>query len=174
MFGLTRRIRVFAYGAPVDMRKSFNTLGALVKDLEMDLLTGDAYLFVSRRRNRAKVLWFDGTGLCLLAKRLETGRFPALWERATAEKSIRLTMSELSLFIEGCRQVGKMELSPPAYQHATDGRVFEKAMQKKKSLAQFQAMNIKPVCALRTKQISRFSERKPFCWKKRTSFSPAK
>lgn len=134
---LSRRIRVFAFCQPVDMRKSFNTLAALVRQMGQDLLKGDAFLFVSRRRNRAKVLWFDGTGLCLLAKRLETGRFAAVWERAGELCGERLaskpraestmTVSELSLYLEGCQLLGRQSLAPPEYKHDRDGRVFEKA-----------------------------------------------
>ena len=126
---LSRRIRVFAYAGPVDMRKSFNTLAVLVRQMDQDLLVGDAFLFVSKRRNRAKVLWFDGTGLCLLAKRLEKGRFAAIWERALIGSGT-LTVSELSLFMEGCELIGRQVLSPPEYDHDRDGRVFERARRK--------------------------------------------
>ena len=70
------------------------------------------YLFVNRRRNRAKVLFFDGTGLCIFMKRLERGRFAALWER-TDEQSLRLTTSELAVFLEGSKVVGKIPLILP-------------------------------------------------------------
>ena len=117
MLGLSRRVRVFAYRAPVDMRKSFNTLSALVLELGQDLLAGDAFLFVGKSRRRAKVLWFDGTGLCLLAKRLEKGRFSAVWERA------ELTSSELVLFLEGSDAIGRVPLSPPTFSLEQDGRI---------------------------------------------------
>lgn len=71
MIGSARQIAVYAFGEPVDMRKSFNTLSALVVALGKDVLSGHFFLFVSRDRKRAKVLFFDGTGLCLFAKRLE-------------------------------------------------------------------------------------------------------
>jgi len=57
------------------MRKSFNTLAALVtKELKHDVLACDLYLFVSRDRKRAKVLYFVGTDVCLSAKRMEHGK----------------------------------------------------------------------------------------------------
>jgi transposase len=62
-----RQIAVYAYGEPVDMRKSFNTLSALVVGLGREVLSGHFFLFVGRDRKRAKVLFFDGTGLCLLS-----------------------------------------------------------------------------------------------------------
>ena len=59
----SRAVRVFGYPAPCDMRKGYDSLGALVRDsLEQDLLDGDMFLFVARNRKRAKVLFFDGPG----------------------------------------------------------------------------------------------------------------
>lgn len=118
MLGLSRRVRVFAYRAPVDMRKSFNTLSALVLELGHDVVAGDSFIFVAKGRRRAKVLWFDGTGLCLLAKRLEKGRFAKVWEQA------ELTMSELVLLLEGSEAVGRVRLSPPAFSLEHDGRAI--------------------------------------------------
>jgi len=119
VIGSTRQIRVFAYTAPADMRKGHDTLAALVRQqLGHDPLSGDYYLFVARNRVRAKVLLWDGTGLCLYAKRLERGRFASLWERAAQHAStgpLPLTVSELSLFLEGSHLVGKMPLSPPPF-----------------------------------------------------------
>lgn len=104
--------RVYAYGAPVDMRKGFDGLYALVKEsLGRDPLSGDLYLFVSRNRIRAKVLLWDGTGLCVYAKRLEKGRFAELW-KSSSEGYLELSPSELQLFLEGCRWVGRLPLSP--------------------------------------------------------------
>lgn len=111
MIGPSNRTRVFAYGAACDMRKSFNTLSGLVSTMGHDVAAGDVFLFVSRNRKRAKVLWYDTTGLVLLAKRLDVGRFAAIWETDTGE--IELTMSELHLLLEGCKVVGRMQLSPP-------------------------------------------------------------
>lgn len=108
-----RQQRVFAYGAPVDMRKGFDGLYSLVKEsLEHDPLSGDLFLFVSRNRIRAKVLLFDGTGLCVYAKRLEKGRFASLWSCSDGGY-VTLSSSELQLFLEGSRWVGKVRLSPP-------------------------------------------------------------
>lgn len=102
-----------AFGAPVDMRKSFDTLAALVRDeMQRELTNGELFLFVARNRTRAKVLFWDGTGVCLYAKRLERGRFAAPWERDAAN-SLTWTTTELALFLEGCKVVGKIPLSPP-------------------------------------------------------------
>lgn len=119
MIGSTRQITVYAYGAGVDMRKGFDGLSALVgEQLKRDPLSGDLYLFVSRDRRRAKVLLWDGTGLCIYSKRLEEGRFACLWRSDEAGR-LSLTMSELQLFLEGSTWVGKVELSPPVYSRKT-------------------------------------------------------
>lgn len=114
MIGSTRQVAVYAYAEPVDMRKSFDTLGALVVEtMRKPLLSGDVYLFVGKTRTRAKALYFDGTGLCLFSKRLEKGRFAAPWE--SGEGPLRWTMSELALFLEGSDVVGRLPLSPPVF-----------------------------------------------------------
>jgi transposase len=109
-----RRVTVYAYGVPTDMRKGFDGLCALVSQrLERDPLNGDVYLFLSRDRVRAKVLHFDGTGVCIYAKRLERGRFASLW-RQDGTDPITLTVSELDLFLDGSTVVGRVALTPPA------------------------------------------------------------
>jgi transposase len=113
MIGSTRNLRVFAYSGPADLRKGFDGLYGIVRaELERDPLDGDCFLFVNRARSRAKVLLWDGTGLCIYMKRLEQGRFACLWEGTPTEASIELTMSELSLFLEGSEVVGRISLSP--------------------------------------------------------------
>ena len=113
----SRRVKVWAYTSPADLRKGFDGLSALVAEkLGRDPLSGDLFLFVSRNRIRAKVLHWDGTGLCLYAKRLEKGKFACLWT-AEDNEEVRLTTTELSLFLEGSKLVGKIKLSPPEMTH---------------------------------------------------------
>ena len=114
MIPLGPSVRALAYAAPVDMRKGFEGLWALVtRELGRDVLDGELFVFVGRDRRRAKVLYFDGTGLCLLHKRLEQGRFACLW-RDAPEAPLQLSLTELHLFLEGCALVGQRPLSPPA------------------------------------------------------------
>ncbi len=116
MIGSTRQISVFACGTPTDMRKSFDGLYALVlQQLKRDPLSGDMFLFVSKNRRRAKVLFWDGTGLCVFAKRLEECRFAAPWQRLDSDGLLRLTTSELALFLEGSELIGKVSLSPKPF-----------------------------------------------------------
>jgi len=112
MIGTTGSVRVFAYASPCDMRKSYEGLHGIVRnELGRDIMDGDLYLFANRRRNRAKVLFFDGTGLCIFMKRMEQGLFAPLWHRTT-EKTLTLSSSELQLFIEGSQIIGKIALGP--------------------------------------------------------------
>ena len=63
MFGLSRALQVWVHTEPTDMRKSFNTLSALVtEEMHREVLSGDLFVFISRDRKRAKVLHFDGQG----------------------------------------------------------------------------------------------------------------
>jgi transposase len=104
---------VYAYPAPTDLRKGYNGLYGLVEQkLQRDVLGGDLFLFVNRRRTSCKVLLWDGTGLCIFCKRLEEGRFAPLWR--DDGKVVRLSASELALFIEGCDLIGRRSLSPAA------------------------------------------------------------
>jgi transposase len=112
MIGLSRRVRVFAYTRPVDMRKQYDGLYALVvAELNADPLSGDLFLFTNRRRTRTKVLLWDGTGLCIYQKRIERGRFASLW-LGDEEETVEMTLSELVLFLEGSTLAGDLRLSP--------------------------------------------------------------
>jgi transposase len=116
MIGSTRRVSVFAYREPVDMRKSFDALAGLVTErMGRDVLAGEMFLFVSRDRRKARVLFYDGTGLCLFCKRLARGQFSPPW---ASDAGMTMTPSELSLFLEGSRLAGTIPLSPAAFDPA--------------------------------------------------------
>jgi transposase len=118
MISLPRGLVVYAYGDACDMRKSFTTLSALVTEgMKRDVLSGDLFLFVSRDRKRTKVLYYDGTGLCLFAKRLDRGHFVAVWKRHRRSELLELTLSELALFVEGSPAL-KQPLSPALIRRA--------------------------------------------------------
>lgn len=115
MIGSNRKLKVYAHRAPVDMRKSFDTLSAIVtQGLGRDVMSGDLFVFIGRTRQRAKVLYWDGTGMCLFAKRLGKGHFAAPWARP-GDGPLMLTTSELALLLEGSEIIARMPLSPPAY-----------------------------------------------------------
>ena len=76
MLNVSGTTRVLVATAPVDLRSSFNRLyGLVVEHLKGDPLSGNLFLFTNRRRNRIKILVWDGSGLWVCAKRLEQGKF---------------------------------------------------------------------------------------------------
>ena len=110
MLSVAGKTRIFAYTQPADLRKSYDGLGALVRDhLTHDLLEGDLFVFVNRTRSRLKALYFDGTGVCILQKRLEVGRFPCLWDKPMP---LVLTPAEMALLLDGHHVVGRLDLKP--------------------------------------------------------------
>jgi transposase len=91
--------RVLVATQPVDLRGSFNRLYGLVIDhLKGDPLSGNLFLFTNRRRNRIKILWWDGSGLIVAAKRLERGRFTI---PASDTRQVSLRGEEFSALIHG-------------------------------------------------------------------------
>ncbi len=83
-----------------DMRKGFDGLAALVQDhLRRDPFSGQAFVFRGRQGRLIKVLWWDGQGLCLFAKRLEKGRF--IWPSASPGTAAALTPAQLAMLLEG-------------------------------------------------------------------------
>jgi transposase len=82
-----------------DMRRGFMGLSALVQTvLKQDPFAGHVFVFRGRRGDLIKVLWWDGDGLCLFAKRLERGRF--IWPQAESG-TISLTRAQLAMMLEG-------------------------------------------------------------------------
>jgi transposase len=99
VIGLPSGTRVWIAAGHTDMRKGFNGLAALVQSALADNpYSGHVFVFRGRRGDILKVLWFDGQGLLLLAKRLERGRF--VWPQATTG-SVSLTPAQLSMLLEG-------------------------------------------------------------------------
>jgi transposase len=112
VIGSLGRVKVYAYCLPVDMRNGFEGLSALVREqLQKDPLSGALYLFSNKTRTRAKVLHFDGSGLCVYSKRLEKGRFAALWKYTEREQLV-LSRAELELFLQGSHLIGRFQLAP--------------------------------------------------------------
>lgn len=92
-------VRIWLAAGPTDMRKGFDGLAALVqRQLGQDPFSGQLFVFRGRRGNLAKVLSWDGQGLCLFAKRLEQGRF--VWPQAK-DGAVSLTPAQLSMLLEG-------------------------------------------------------------------------
>lgn len=99
MIGLPANTRVWIAAGHTDMRKGFDGLAALVQTaLERQPYSGHVFVFRGKRGDIVKVLWYDGQGLVLLAKRLERGRF--VWPQA-ASGTVSLTPAQLSMLLEG-------------------------------------------------------------------------
>lgn len=111
--GWDNRVQVNIYNQPCDMRKAHDGLAALCEQvIRRNPLSGEVFVFMNKKRDRLKALYWDGTGLCMLYKRLEQGRFTNLWVDGTPS---RLSTMELRLLLEGAKLEGKLPLTPPEF-----------------------------------------------------------
>lgn len=101
MFGLGPATRIYLAAGATDMRKAFEGLYVLVRDrLLCEARSGHVFVFCNAQRNRLKILFFDGSGLWVCAKRLERGRFA--WPQSRdGEGKVVLSHEELSLLLGG-------------------------------------------------------------------------
>lgn len=99
MISLPAGTRIWLAAGVTDMRKGFDGLAALASSaLEQNPFNGHLFVFRGRRGDRVKLLWFDGDGLCLFAKRLERGRF--VWPQAQSGR-ITISTAQLAMLLEG-------------------------------------------------------------------------
>jgi transposase len=99
MLSFTGSLKIYVAVEPCDMRKGYEGLAALVTTaLRQDLRGGALFVFGNRRRTRLKVLYFDGTGIWLMTKRLEEGTFS--WPQGE-EKAIRLRPEAFAMLTDG-------------------------------------------------------------------------
>ena len=102
MLSFTGALKVYLSLEPADMRKSFNGLSGLVEEhLKANPYDGALYLFTNKRRNRLKILFWDGSGLWVAAKRLEEGRFSWPKPSHTGQQKLSLTPEALALLTDG-------------------------------------------------------------------------
>jgi transposase len=105
MFFPEGQLRVYLYGRPVDMRRSYDGLYALARNaMGLDPLSGHLFAFVNRRGTQMKILYFDRSGFCLWGKRLEAGRFISRWDEAAGTREMDYT--GLKLMLEGVQVSG--------------------------------------------------------------------
>jgi transposase len=91
--------RIWIVAGFTDLRRGFVGLSAMVQTaLEQNPFSGQVFVFRGRRGDLIKLLWFDGDGLCLFAKRLERGRF--IWPKVETG-TVALTRAQLSMLLEG-------------------------------------------------------------------------
>jgi transposase len=113
MIAVSNGLKVLVATKPIDFRKGMDGLAALVKEhMGADPFSGAVFVFRAKRADRIKLIVWDGTGLCLFAKRLEEGRF--CWPKIE-NGVMRLTPSQLSALIEGMdwTRVREVEASRP-------------------------------------------------------------
>jgi transposase len=99
MIGLPARTRIWIVAGVTDLRRGFVGLSGVVQAaLQENPFSGQVFIFRGKRGDLIKVLWFDGDGLCLFAKRLERGRF--IWPQVTSG-TVLLTPAQLVMLLEG-------------------------------------------------------------------------
>jgi len=101
VLSLSLPVRIYLYVSPTDMRRGFDGLMRMAEEhLQQNVLDGGLFVFVNRRRDRVKLLYWDGDGLCIWYKRLESGtvELPAA---PNASTHVTLTATELALLLGG-------------------------------------------------------------------------
>jgi transposase len=101
MLSLSSNTKIFVASDPTDMRKGFDGLQGLVSGvLKEDPLSGHLFLFINRRRDKLKILYWDGDGLAIWYRRLEQGTFQTPKVRAD-QKSAEIRSDELTMLLRG-------------------------------------------------------------------------
>lgn len=101
MLAVASTARVYLYMQAVDMRRSYNGLHAIVEsEFKRDIRLGDYFMFINRRRDRIKIIWWDRDGLAIFMKRLESGTIqkPSIEGNS---KSIAIDQAQLSMLLSG-------------------------------------------------------------------------
>ena len=99
MIALSSETRIWLACGATDLRNGFDGLAGLIQtQLAEDPFSGQLFVFRGRRGDRLKILWWSGDGLCLFAKRLESGRF--VWPQAMSG-TVHLSAAQLSMLLEG-------------------------------------------------------------------------
>jgi len=102
MIHLPASVRVYLCLTPCDMRKSFDSLQALVREhLELDAFGGHLFVFTSRRRDRVKILYWDRDGFAVWSKRLEEGTYAVPCSDSGTERRREITAQELGALLSG-------------------------------------------------------------------------
>lgn len=111
MINFNRRTKIFVCKEPTDMRASYDSLFNKAKGvLNKDPFSGHLFLFVNKRRTSCKCLYYDGTGLVIVSKRLERGVFSKI--NPFYRREVILTQAEFSLFFEGANLEKRFIESP--------------------------------------------------------------
>jgi transposase len=101
MLSLSSQLRIYVHSGPADMRKSFDGLSGLVRSaFQADPLDGSLFLFLNRRRDRVKILYWDRDGLALWCKRLEQGTFEMI-PAADGSAAVQIDATQLAMWLGG-------------------------------------------------------------------------
>lgn len=115
MLSIPPSVRMFLYTQPTDMRKGFDGLSGIVRsEFEADPLDGSLFLFINRRRNRLKILHWDGGGYWLYYRLLEAGTFEVL---AGDGKCVQIDSTQLAMLLGGVSLVSAKRRK--RYKHAS-------------------------------------------------------
>lgn len=124
MIALNRRTKIFVCKEPTDMRSSYDSLYLKAKEvLKKDPMSGHLFLFVNGGRNSCKALYYDGTGLVIISKRLERGIFSKI--NPMYSREIVLTEAEFGLFFEGAN-LEKRFIESPGEIKIRGRKIFQK------------------------------------------------
>ena len=126
MLSLVNQVRIFLARNPCDMRKSFHGLIGLTESvLGKDPLSGDLFVFINRRRDRIKLLYWGGTGFCIWYQQLEQGSYQLPDAANAGPEGIELTASQLSLILDGIDLASVRQR--PRYRRPPEGRTVSTA-----------------------------------------------
>ena len=133
MIALNRRTKIFVCKDPTDMRASYDSLYSKAKEvLKKDPLSGHLFLFINSARNSCKALYYDGTGLVIISKRMEKGTFSKI--NPMYRREIVLTEAEFGLFFEGANLEKRFIESPKEIKIRSQMRVQKKSISPQESL----------------------------------------
>lgn len=102
MLSFPANVRLYLANRPVDGRKSFNGLAAVVEsEFDLSPMSGDLFIFLTKRANLVRMLFWDRDGFCLVSKRLERGTFKRARQAVSDGGHVELDVTELTLLLEG-------------------------------------------------------------------------
>lgn len=107
MLTLPPSVKIYVAASPVDCRKSFNGLSSMVEStFGVDPLSGHLFVFLNRRGDQIRLLFFDRTGYCIMSKRLERGTFRLVRRAEDGSQYVEVDSGELGLLLEGIELEG--------------------------------------------------------------------
>jgi transposase len=107
MLTLPPSVKIYIAASPVDCRKGFDGLSSMVEStFGVDPLSGHLFVFINRRGDQVRILFFDRTGYCIVSKRLERGTFRLARDPKDGSQHVEVNAGELGLMLEGIELEG--------------------------------------------------------------------